>query len=343
MAASSAGTATPLTWLAFVPTYAAMVLASARALRAPRARATSSRALGAGRARRPRASRSAGAAVRSAPPRRRPDDARSASAPWSASSAGRRRMRASWSRALARLGGHEYVVFTDRPDAFAGVDVDDRARAAADALPPGDVGPRRAARPASPRTASSSTTARRTCCPWRLPGAGGGHRPRPRRVRLSRDVRAAAALAPPALRAAERARGAAASIADSEHARRDVLARFGVAAERVRVVPLGVADAFRTPPTPARWRACAPRHGLGERVVACVGTVQPRKRVERVIEAFVRAARRAEGWKLAIAGPHPAAATRRRGSRRAAAGRALARAARRRRAAARSTRPPRSP
>jgi glycosyltransferase involved in cell wall biosynthesis len=48
-------------------------------------------------------------------------------------------------------------------------------------------------------------------------------------------------------------------------------------------------------------------HGLGERVLACVGTVQPRKHIERVIEAFVRAGAAGEGWTLAIAGrirPH---------------------------------------
>ena len=37
-------------------------------------------------------------------------------------------------------------------------------------------------------------------------------------------------------------------------------------------------------------------------MIACVGTVQPRKRVERVIEAFVRAGASTRGWQLAIAG-----------------------------------------
>src|SRR5439155_607398 len=42
--------------------------------------------------------------------------------------------------------------------------------------------------------------------------------------------------------------------------------------------------------------------GLGPRLVACVGTVQPRKRVDRVIEAFARADLAAHSWQLAIAG-----------------------------------------
>jgi glycosyltransferase involved in cell wall biosynthesis len=48
-------------------------------------------------------------------------------------------------------------------------------------------------------------------------------------------------------------------------------------------------------------------HRLGERLVACVGTIQPRKHVERVIAAFVQAGLAAGGWELVIAGrlrPH---------------------------------------
>src|SRR5262249_7566460 len=42
--------------------------------------------------------------------------------------------------------------------------------------------------------------------------------------------------------------------------------------------------------------------GLGDALVACVGTVQPRKHVERVIDAFARAGGRERGWQLAVAG-----------------------------------------
>src|SRR6266446_6162023 len=50
------------------------------------------------------------------------------------------------------------------------------------------------------------------------------------------------------------------------------------------------------------WRCRRRRYGLGAQVVACVGTVQPRKHVERVIGAFVAADGAARGWELAIAG-----------------------------------------
>jgi alpha-1,3-rhamnosyl/mannosyltransferase len=70
----------------------------------------------------------------------------------------------------------------------------------------------------------------------------------------------------------------------------------------VTVIPLGVSERLREPAAPAAVAAFRVAHGLGERLVACVGTVQPRKHVERVIEAFVRAGAAAGGWQLAIAG-----------------------------------------
>src|SRR5206468_1590646 len=82
---------------------------------------------------------------------------------------------------------------------------------------------------------------------------------------------------------------AACVITPSEHARADVLGRFGTAPERVAAIPLGVEAAFRAPPPPGAVEQLRALHGLGPRLVACIGTVQPRKHVERVIEAFVRA------------------------------------------------------
>jgi hypothetical protein len=64
------------------------------------------------------------------------------------------------------------------------------------------------------------------------------------------------------------------------------------------VIPLGVAGAGRRS---RRRRAAARARPQGD-VVACVGTVQPRKHVERVIDAFGQAGGEARGWTLAIAG-----------------------------------------
>jgi len=209
--------------------------------------------------------------------------------------------------ALARLGGHDYVVFTDQPDAFAGVD------AATVHVP---LRTRYHQVMWDHWSLPSLLEERgvqlyhgtKNVLPWRLPVPG---------VVTVHDLAVYAcpetfalpqrwhlrALIPRSVARSARV------LADSEHARQDILSRFGVAPERVATVPLGVTDAYRCPaaePLVARLRRT---HGLGERVIACVGTVQPRKHIERVIEAFVRTGAEEQGWTLAIAGrvrPHHA-------------------------------------
>lgn len=202
--------------------------------------------------------------------------------------------------ALARQGGHDYVVFTDRPEAFAGQDV----TAAHVPLPTSyhqvtwDHGRLRRLLAEQRIDLYHGTKA---VLPWRL------HQPAvvtvhdlavyahpdtfawPQRLHFRLFV-------PPSV---ARARVV---IADSNHARDDLIARFGLAPERVRAVPLGVAPAHTTPPSPGAVEALRALHGLGPQLVSCVGTVQPRKHVERVIDAFVRADGAARGWQLAVAG-----------------------------------------
>jgi alpha-1,3-rhamnosyl/mannosyltransferase len=203
-------------------------------------------------------------------------------------------------RALVALGGHEYVVFSDRPDAFAGVDVEpvtvplrgtwhqvlwDHERL------PGLVR----------RHGVALYHATKNVLPWRLavPGVVTVHDLAvyacpdtfawPQRVHFRLAV-------PPSVARAARV------VCDSHHARDDVLARFGLAPERVPVVPLAVAPAFLVEPSDEEVQRLRRRHGLAPRLVGCIGTVQPRKRVERVIEAFVRAGVHEGGWELAVAG-----------------------------------------
>jgi alpha-1,3-rhamnosyl/mannosyltransferase len=202
--------------------------------------------------------------------------------------------------ALARLGGHDYLVFTDRPELFAGIDVErvhvplattyhqvtwDHARL------PGMV--------AAHGVALYHGT--KNVLPWRLavPGVVTVHDlavyacPEtfawPQRLHFRLAVPGSVARA-------------ARVIADSQHARSDLVARFGLDPARVPVVPLAMPAAFAVTPAREAVAAFRARHGLGPRLVACVGTVQPRKRVERVIEAFGLADGAARGWELAIAG-----------------------------------------
>ncbi|MFN8543084.1 MAG: glycosyltransferase family 1 protein [Candidatus Binatia bacterium] len=202
--------------------------------------------------------------------------------------------------ALARLGGHEYVVFTDRPDAFAACGLETVAvplrrtweqvtwdhvalpgllRARRIDLYHGtkNVLPWRLAVPAVVTVHDLAVYA----CPETFAAPQRWH------FRL---------VVPPSVRRAVRV------IADSAHAGADLVARFGLPPARLRVVPLGVAATFLEPPGPDAVAALRARYGLDGRLVACVGTIQPRKHVERVIEAFVRAGAAARGWTLAIAG-----------------------------------------
>ena len=203
--------------------------------------------------------------------------------------------------ALAGLGGGDrWVVFTDRPDAFAHLDLErvavplrrtwqqvtwDHARL------PGLVA----------RHGVQLYHGTKNVLPWRCPVPA---------VVTVHDLAVYACpetfawpqrlhfrlCVPPSVARAARV------IADSAHARDDLVGRFHLDPARVPVVPLGLPAAHRQAPDPAALAALRAHHGLGNRVVVCAGTVQPRKRVERVIEAFVRAEGAARGWQLAIAG-----------------------------------------
>jgi glycosyltransferase involved in cell wall biosynthesis len=202
--------------------------------------------------------------------------------------------------ALARLGGHDYVVFTDRPALFAAVDVErvhvplattyhqvtwDHARL------PGLV--------AAHGVALYHGT--KNVLPWRLgvPGVVTVHDLAvytcPETFAWPQRLHFRLAVPPSVARAAR-------VIADSEHARRDLVERFGLDPARVPVVPLAMPAAFGAAPPAEAVAALRAQHGLGARLVACIGTIQPRKRVERVIDAFVHARAADRGWELAIAG-----------------------------------------
>jgi glycosyltransferase involved in cell wall biosynthesis len=202
--------------------------------------------------------------------------------------------------ALVRTGGNDYVVFTDRPEAFRPLGVETievplpapyhqitwdhwrlpgllvRARVdlyhgTKNVLPwrppvPAVVTVHDLAVYAHPRSFSWGQR-------WHL------------RLLLPRSVATAARIITP-----------------SVHARDDVRARFRVAAGRTRNIPHGVGARWLAPPPAGTVAAFRARHTLGERLIACVGTVQPRKHAERVVEAFVRSEVARAGWQLVLAG-----------------------------------------
>ena len=99
------------------------------------------------------------------------------------------------------------------------------------------------------------------------------------------------------------ARRAARVIVGAESTKRDVVELCRVPAERVVTVPYGVTGAF-TPADPAAAEAFRAAKGLPDRFILFLGTLEPRKNIARLIEAYARLRQRAAGGvpKLVIAG-----------------------------------------
>jgi glycosyltransferase involved in cell wall biosynthesis len=101
------------------------------------------------------------------------------------------------------------------------------------------------------------------------------HHP-PRRVLLNRPLVALAA------------RKATAIITVSESAKRDIVRLFDISPARVHVIHEAPAPSFRPARDPAELDRVRRRYGLGQRVILYVGTIEPRKNLPRLIEAFAQ-------------------------------------------------------
>ena len=99
-------------------------------------------------------------------------------------------------------------------------------------------------------------------------------------------------------------------IADSEFTADEARRLLGLPADRIRVVPLGVDDAFFARPQAAAvaerrrgWLGPEPRGGPQRRVILHVGSCVPRKRVEAAIGAVAQLrARGTDAWLVQIGG-----------------------------------------
>jgi glycosyltransferase involved in cell wall biosynthesis len=79
------------------------------------------------------------------------------------------------------------------------------------------------------------------------------------------------------------ARGASAIVTDSEHSRRAIVERLGVAADRIAVIPVGLGPEFRPgAPTLAQRE----RYGLGADYALYVGNFLPHKNLPRLLRAW---------------------------------------------------------
>ena len=92
-------------------------------------------------------------------------------------------------------------------------------------------------------------------------------------------------------------------ITGSETTARDLRDHLGVPAERIAVTPYGVEERFRVPIDEVTRREVRARLGLPDHYIACVGTIQPRKNVDVVLDAMeLLAARGRKPPVLALAG-----------------------------------------
>jgi glycosyltransferase involved in cell wall biosynthesis len=101
---------------------------------------------------------------------------------------------------------------------------------------------------------------------------------------------------------ARSARGATRVIAVSRSTADDVEEHYGVAAAKLRVVPNGVDEVFAPGDREAALAAVRERWGLTEPFVLHVGSLEPRKGLDVLIEAAALAAREGAPWRLALAG-----------------------------------------
>jgi glycosyltransferase involved in cell wall biosynthesis len=96
------------------------------------------------------------------------------------------------------------------------------------------------------------------------------------------------------------ARRSAVVIADSEATKADLTRAYGVTPDKVRVIYLGANDALARVADPQRIAVARTRYGIGARYLLYVGTLQPRKNLARLIEAF--GCRDFAGTQLVLAG-----------------------------------------
>lgn len=84
------------------------------------------------------------------------------------------------------------------------------------------------------------------------------------------------------------ARRADAVITVSESSRVDTERLLGIPREKIRVIHNGAAPGFRRLEAGNSFEEIRRRYGLAERFVLTVGTIEPRKNLKRLIEAFLR-------------------------------------------------------
>ncbi|HEX8684646.1 MAG TPA: glycosyltransferase family 1 protein [Ardenticatenaceae bacterium] len=98
------------------------------------------------------------------------------------------------------------------------------------------------------------------------------------------------------------ARRAAHICSIAEHGRQDIARYLDVPADRITVVYPGLDPRFATPPSREAVAEFRMRRGLPERFVLYLGTLEPRKNVPALVQAFAAVKERVPGVDLVLAG-----------------------------------------
>ena len=115
----------------------------------------------------------------------------------------------------------------------------------------------------------------------------------PRRVLLNRPLVHVAALRADAV------------ITVSESAKRDMVQLYNLDPARVHVIHEAPAPSFRPVRDPAELDRVRRRYGLGDRIILYVGTIEPRKNLPTLLDAFARRRRVGDlSHQLVCAGPY---------------------------------------
>ncbi|MBI4300690.1 MAG: glycosyltransferase family 4 protein, partial [Chloroflexi bacterium] len=99
------------------------------------------------------------------------------------------------------------------------------------------------------------------------------------------------------------ARAASRIIADSEATKSDIVKQLNVVSDRVAVIYPGVGEEFFQPVSSQRMAQVAERYALSGSYIVYVGTLQPRKNLRRLVEAYAKLRERGDvDARLVIAG-----------------------------------------
>lgn len=92
-------------------------------------------------------------------------------------------------------------------------------------------------------------------------------------------------------------------IAVSKVTKEDLMARYRVPPARITVIYPGCSDIFRPLDEPERLAALKGRYGIADEYLLYVGTIQPRKNLSRLVEAFgILCSREGKRYQLVMAG-----------------------------------------